>query len=121
MFSSNQIFNISGDFSQLENTIRFAVNFATNENQQIVYQKTSDGKYCIGLAHDKKDDGWKEYDFEFDAKIVSLIIQQFLKNQGFNAFYLKSIPETFSDEYDGIKNPFFGLFLIEGYKNFYSK
>ena len=31
------------------------------------------------------------------------------------------IPETFSDERDGIKNPFYGIVSFETFTNFYSK
>lgn len=31
------------------------------------------------------------------------------------------IPETFSDERDGIKHPFYGIVSFETFTNFYSK
>ena len=36
-------------------------------------------------------------------------------------FLMKNIPETFSDEQDGIKNPFYGIISFEPFTNFYSK
>ena len=34
---------------------------------------------------------------------------------------MKNIPETFSDEKNGIKRPFYGIVSFEPFTNFYSK
>lgn len=48
MFSSNQIFEISGDLSQLADAIKFALRHSGNDNKEIFYQITKDCKYCLG-------------------------------------------------------------------------
>lgn len=134
MFSSNQIFKVSGDFSQLEAALRFALRFNGSNTNNLAYQITKDGKYCIGWYHEKPKDGWNVFPFDFDAEIVSKIIIQHLgKNKTFDdayenldggtedGFLMKDIPSLFSDEYKGIKQPFYGIVSFEYFKNFYAK
>ena len=40
---------------------------------------------------------------------------------GFIVSFTIVIPETFSDEQNGIKNPFYGIVSFETFTNFYSK
>lgn len=134
MFSSNQVCEISGDFNQLEIAIRFALNMYgfPNSPNDVSYQITEDGKYCLGWFCDE-DKGWRRYDFDFDAHIVSEIIIQHLKKQNiedpyeyadgssYKGFLMKAIPSTFSDEFEGIKAPFYGIVSIEPYINYCAK
>ena len=132
MFSSNQIFEISGDLSQLEDAIKFALRHSDNYNKEIFYQITKDGKYCLGW---KETEDWKKFQFDFDIHIVSEIVKQHCK-KWFNkedvlwdcddgstscGFIMRNIPELFSDTYKGIKEPFYGIISIESFTNFYSK
>lgn len=48
MFSSNQEFKISGDFSQLQAALNFAIDYYEMQEKDLVFQTTKDGKYCIG-------------------------------------------------------------------------
>ena len=48
MFSSEQIFEISGEMDQLEKTIKFAIDMHGIGKSGICYQVTEDGKYCLG-------------------------------------------------------------------------
>ena len=134
MFSSNQVFQISGSMEQLEEVLRFALSFSENSHSKIVFQTTDDGKYCIGWKGDSDIKGWQQYQFDFDASIVAKIIVQFLCKQDENesgyeyadgstsqGFIMKNIPNLFSDEYQGIKNPFYGIISFEPYCNFYAK
>lgn len=143
MFSSNQVLEISGSidhidelFSALEFALKFSDNLSSFNNVtkadiKCVYQITSDGRYCIGKAYSKPKDGWVEYPFDFDLSIISQIIKKHLEKQkisgcGFDGgcskgFIMKAIPETMSDNYNGIKNPFYGIVEISPYTCFYSK
>ena len=133
MFSSNQVFEISGDLGQLESAIKFVVDFYGNGNNVIdSFQITKDGQYCLGWGD---NEGWTKFPFDFDVHIVSEIIKQHLKKQSVgresewedydgctdDGFLMKCIPETFSNEEDGIVNPFFGIVSIEPFEAFYSK
>lgn len=135
MFSSNQILEISGEFKQLRRVLDFAIDYYQTQEKDLVFQITEDGKYCIGW---KPDDGptkgWENFQFDYDSEIVSKIIIQFLEKQKHKdspyeyfdgctdkGFLMKNIPETFSDEYEGIKNPFYGIVSFETFTNFYSK
>lgn len=135
MFSSNQEFKISGDFSQLQLALDFAISFDEAQAKQLVFQTTEDGKYCIGWKPNSgPEKGWENFQFDFDTEIVAKIIVQFLSKQKRKecpydyfdggtdcGFLMKVIPETFSDERDGIKNPFYGIVSFETFTNFYSK
>ena len=137
MFSSNQKLEVSGDFSQLQSALRFAIDHYEGNHNHICYQTTDDGKFCIGWGDsDKKQayEGWENFQFDYDAEIVSKIIIQFLNKQKSKdsaykffdgctdkGFIMKVIPETFSDEQDDIKNPFYGIVSFETFTNFYSK
>ena len=129
MFSSNQILEISGEFSQLEDTIRFVMKLYDNP-KTVTYQITDDGKYCLGWNN---KDGWKEYPFDFDAHIISEIVKQHLKKNKKESewdyadgstdagFLMKVIPNVFSSEKDSIKYPFYGIVSIEYFTNYYAK
>lgn len=137
MFSSNQLFTISGRLDQLENAIIFLLNHAglTHESlrdpqRALVYQITEDNKYHLGYTRLPAPDGWKEYIFKYDPHIISLIIQQHIK-------YAQVQPKSIYDYADGstekgflltVKNPDnlkspYGCYLatIEPYKIYYAK
>lgn len=143
MFSSNQVLEVSGClehkgelFSALEFALKLSDNLSSFNNVtkadiKCVYQITEDGRYCIGKAYNKPEDGWNEYPFDFDLSIISQIIAKHLEKQNINrgiwdgcydkGFIMKSIPESMSDEYNGIKNPFYGIIEFSPYTCFYSK
>lgn len=137
MFSSNQKLEISGDFSQLQSALNFAIDYYEGNHNHICYQMTDDGKFCIGWGDSYKKQsykGWENFQFDYDAEIVSKIIIQFLNKQKRkdslyeyfdgctnNGFLMKVIPETCADEENGIKNPFYGIVSFETFTNFYSK
>ena len=130
MFSSEQIFEVSGTMDQLEDAIKFAINMHGIGRSGISYQITKNGKYCLGWGD---AEGWKKYPFDFDAHIVSEIAKQFLEKQDCEdpyddydgstekGFLMKVIPTVFSDEENGVRNPFYGIVSIEPYMNFYAK
>ena len=144
MFSSNQKLCITGDFSQLKCALDFALNYsgdAKNMTQserergcKLLYQISKGGKYCIGWGFQEVPEGWKEYPFDFDVAIVSKIIIQHLSKLDYpkseyewadgstcNGFLMTNIFNSFSDEEDGIKSPFYGIVSFEPYTNFYAK
>lgn len=142
MFSSNQILEVSGDLSHgndLYNALEFALKTSneidcftrTDSPAKCVYQITEDGRYCIGWAYDGVKEGWSEFQFDFDLSIISQIISKYLSKQdverdiwdgGYNkGFIMKVIPESMGSEYDGIKNPFYGIVEFKPYTCFYSK
>lgn len=137
MFSSNQVLEISGSFSELESALDFAINYSGYRSSFMCYQITEDGKFCIGWGNsDKKQPygNWKKFEFDYDSSIVSKIIIQFLEKHKYDenvynwldgsintGFLMKSIPETFSEEENGIKDPFYGIVSFEPFVNYYSK
>lgn len=143
MFSSNQILKVSGclDHSgELYNALEFALKTDGRMNSFIrkerpakcVYQITEDGRYCIGWnCHDKVENGWNEFQFDFDLNIISQIIAKHLSKQeiegdmwdgGYDkGFIMEAIPESMGSEYNGIKEPFYGIVQFRPYTCFYSK
>lgn len=140
MFSSNQVFEISGDMSQLKPALQFALDYSGHAKNmskseiergcKLVYQIAKDGKYCIGWAFKDTKDGWKEYPFDFDVDIVAQIIAQHLgkletPQSGYEwadgssdpGFLMKKV----SCGNDNIRNPFYGIVSFEKYNNFYAK
>lgn len=133
MFSSNQIFEISGSLNHLDeltDALQFALDYADHSGA-LVYQKVNN-IYAIGWSgKNGAPEGWETFDFRPTAEILSLIIQQFLSEQEYPSdnygdgacsmgFLIKNIPETFG-EYKGIKSAFYGIITIEPYLCFYSK
>jgi hypothetical protein len=129
MFSSEQIFEVSGDMDQLEMAIKFAIEMYETGRASVVYQITKDGKYCLGWGN---QEGWNKFPFDFDAHIVSEIVKQHLNKQKYENLYawsdgtsekgfLMKVIHTSAMNEDGIKNPFFGIVSIEPFMNYYAK
>lgn len=133
MFSSNQKLEISGEYNQLKSTLEFALKLDGTDFDDLCYQTTEDGKFCIGwMSGNGLASGWKRFQFDFDLEIVSRIIIQFLSKQkqkdmqGFDGstikgFVMRAIPETFSNLENGIQNPFYGIVSFKTFTCFYSK
>ena len=127
MFSSNQVFEISGEFEQLRDALNFAIDYYEVQEKDLVFQITENGKYCIGWKPDDYSiEGWENFQFDYDSEIVAKIIIQFLQKQKckespYGGFLMKAIPETFSEEENGIKDPFYGIISFEPFVNYYSK
>lgn len=113
MLSSNQVLEISGSMDQLEAAIEFAMTYSGEKEcftrrdspAKCVYQVTDDGRYCIGWnPHARTREGWIEYPFDYDAKIISQIVRQHIEKaeKPFNKF----------GGYDGISAV--GFLLQEG-------
>ena len=91
MFSSNQVLEISGDMRQLEAAVEFAMRYS-GQNEcftrrekpaKCVYQVSDDGRYCIGwaLRDEELPDGWSEYPFDYDPKIIGAVVQQWIEKE----------------------------------------
>ena len=144
MFSSNQIFQISGclDHSdELKSALEYALKasgwlsgFTRHQNPtKCVYQIVND-IYCIGWHNPnyKLEEGWNEFPFDFDLEIISKIITQFLEKQEFpdieywdgsyeNGFIMTNIDEDFNSEEAGIKKPYCAIVMFKPYTCFYAK
>ncbi len=139
MFSSNQVFEISGSMDQLPIALQFALDYSDHARAmtpreiergcKLVYQIAKDGKYCIGWAFKDIKEGWQEYPFDFDVEIVARIIAQYLgkletPNSGYewadggesDGFLMKVISCD-----DNIKNSFYGIVSFEKFNCFYAK
>ena len=95
MFSTNQIFKISGPPSQLKDTLEFALKhsgwqeaFTRNNNPvSMAYQITKNGIYCLGRGRLKNEDethikeGWSEFPFDYNTDAIARIITQWIDTQ----------------------------------------
>jgi len=131
MFSSNQEFIISGELDMLESALKFAMELYEPGGSTLCFQITGDGRFCIGRGCEP---GWSKFQFDFDYHIVAEVIKQHLNKlpkgesiydyadgSVYPGFIMKAISETFADEENGIKNPFWGILSIEPFECFYSK
>ncbi len=116
------------------NAIEFALKTSGNINSftrinnpsKCVYQITEDGRYCIGWAYEGVEDGWTEFQFDFDLRIISQIISKYLSKQDiergiWSGKYSKGFIMKAINECDGIKSPFYGIVEFSPYTCFYSK
>lgn len=141
MFSSNQILEVSGDLGH-ENSIKDALGFAINLSgkeaftretnpAKCVFQTTNDGRFCIGKIWSSPKEGWSEFPFDYDLDIISKIIIQHLEKQKiiytggdgshYKGFLMKTIPNSFAKEENGIINPTYGIVSFEPFTCFYHK
>lgn len=140
MFSSNQVLSISGslaDPDEIKEALKFALkvergHLNKRSEDKIVYQ-IAGNKFCIGWFYDKPEEGWQKFQFDFDADIVSRIIQQFLAKQDWiksgyegadgsleKGFIMKCFSyEEFNN--DEIKNSDYGIVYFEPFTCFYAK
>lgn len=141
MFSSNQIFKISGEMNQLSSALRFALEYSehllTPERRErggiLVYQISSENKFCIGWGYESIPDGWNEFPYDFDVDIVSRMIIQHLENipapaRGYDndgtirkGFLMKKPKEKPGGDLYGIKNVFYCIVTFEPWEIYYSK
>lgn len=144
MFSSNQVFEISGDMKQLETAIEFSMRYSGQEPcftrndkpAKCVYQITDDNRYCIGWAlhGETPPDGWSEYPFDYDPKIISAIVCQWLEkvpkpideHEGFDGahrigFLLQESGGNRWKDLEGIKNGFHCIITLKPFWCFYAK
>lgn len=118
MFSSNQVLEISGSLDQLETAIDFAMAYSGQKEcfarrdrpAKCVYQITEDGRYCIGWNYGGVEDGWTEYPFDYDAKIISQIVRQYVEKA--------EKPVNEFGEYDGLTKVGFLLQAGQGGKTY---
>ena len=116
MFSSNQIFTVSGalDATAIKDSLDFALRLSGNMNVfdkgeqkrgcKLLWQISKQGKYCIGWGYQAVPEGWSEFQFSPDTYIISLIIQQHLSTQVVDrgmwdgsykkGFLMSAIPES---------------------------
>lgn len=142
MFSSNQILEISGSLDQLEAAIDFAVMYSGQKKcftrrdrpAKCVYQITNDGRYCIGWNFGKAKDGWMEYPFDYDAKIISQIVRQYIekadkplnKFKGYDGsssigFLLQQGAGKTDDEWYCVRDPYQCIVNIRPFWCYYAK
>lgn len=144
MFSSNQVLKISGNMNQLEEAIDFVMKYSgeaecftrSNKPAKCVYQTTDDGRYCIGWALGDEEilDGWHEYSFDYDPKIIAAIVKQWIEkspkpideNSGYDGsshigFMLQENYSSRWSEHKHIKNVHRCIIVIEPFWCFYAK
>ena len=133
MFSSNQIFSLSGELNpnQIKNVLDF---LKTMYDQKIKsFQITKDGGFALGWC-DEKEESWTKFQFEYDSETLALIICNHLKSADnpenpwedydgscYDGFRVDVIEETFANENNGVKDPFYGIVKFTKYVKFYSK
>lgn len=139
MFSSNQKFSVSCTEEQLPGVLALALDMRLNHVKKptLTYQLTSDGKFAIGWGGEDK--GWQKFPFDFPSnEMLVSMIKQFisttsplhkahLEDDDFGddstrpGYLLEVIPGNFASEWNGIKNPCYGILYIRSFYCFYHK
>lgn len=132
MFSSNQKLSISGKLKDLQAALEFTLNkYSDRSPIANSFQITENGWYVLGWAKEKKD--YTDYPFKATAEILTTIITAWLKENACenddpywdgsedDGFLLEVVEETFADEEDGVKEPFYAIVKIKPYLCLYSK
>ena len=137
MFSSNQVLSISCPDKHLEQTLRYVLDFADYDPKGKIalgYQFTKDHRICIGLISTIEKSRWKPFmyerpDIDFIAAAIRNYIRQYPAKSDFDGddgavnqgYLFEVIPESFAEEENGVKQPFYGLFSVQPFACFYSK
>ena len=134
MFSSNQIFKISGNIANddLAKALQFTMDYFDIGERNLAYQITEDGDYCLGwyTYEGYPEAGWTAFPFPFTADVNAMIIRDHLKEQildldGFNGetvqegFLIRSIRDLNYEDLDKIENNFYGIVIISPYTLYY--
>ena len=142
MFSSNQIFEISGSLGgsgELEIALKAALELSGREESftrcngpraKMTYQITPSGKYAIGWCwEDTPANGWAILPFDYDLGIVAAIIRKHLEKQtihygGGDGSYSKGFlmhGRDYDEIRDDVQSPFYCLLTVEPFTCFYAK
>lgn len=92
MFSNNQLFNVSCESDGLETVIRAAIGlygedlFTRTDNPvRLAFSKPIPGVYALGTDSMSNTSpapkGWTDYPFDYDPKIVAMIIDKWVSKQ----------------------------------------
>lgn len=142
MFSSNQIFRISGSIGpdgELESAVRAALEISgkdaifrrEKDPAKMVFQITESGKYAVGWCWENTPaEGWTMLPFDYDINILCAIIRKHLEKQRpvsipfdgscEKGFLLCATGDGFYDKED-VTSPFYCIFTVEPYTCFYAK
>ena len=131
MFSSNQIFKVTGDRKEdLIDLLKYIEKLSNSSFQS--YQITPNGTFALGW-YSKKIEGWTPFQFEYSKEALADIIFNHLEKQecenDFEDYdgsthkgYIAECEEVdYGKEVDGIINPFYCIVKFKPYMTFYSK
>ena len=143
MFSSNQEFKVSCTDEQLKDVLNLVFQMK-DSNCDYCYQILEDGTFALGAIYGSNPaKGWLE--FPYKKPSINLLVETIkqcikdnrLKNSEYKKEYneydfycdgstelgylVETIPEIFSNEWQGIKSPFYGIVKIRPFCVFYSK
>lgn len=139
MFSSNQKFSVSCEEKQFPGVLALALDMRLSlvTKPTLTYQLTADGKFAIGWGGEEK--GWQKFPFDFPSnEMLVAMIKQFisttsplhkihLEDEDFGdgsthpGYLVEVIPGNFAPEWNGIKNPCYGILYIRRFNCFYHK
>ena len=155
MLGDNQLFRVTGEPRELEKTSDFAVRLSgwhdafTRSDKRLLpaWQVTRSGLYCLGRGTIPGEmpaepaAGWTNFPFNYDPKIIALIIEQWLGTEdrtanitqsglsGHKGFICRSMPDLADDDanaglvlYSGdIREPSVCIVAFQPYVMHYSK
>lgn len=127
--------------SQVSSALQFALEYSGNlltperkeAGHMLLYQISTENKFCIGWGIDNIKDGWEPFPFEFDIDAVSQMIIQHLvtipaPSRGYDdegivkkGFLMKKPKEKLGGDLYGIRNVFNCIITFEPWEIYYSK
>lgn len=135
MFHSNQKFCISCEEEHLEEIVRLILRMEGDKKRckPLAYQIAGD-RFAVGYYYDEPKPGWTKFMFgeKTGVELILAAIKQFAHDNpsheydggdgSFHPGYLvEVVKQSFADEWEGIKNPWYGIFSVRAYNCYYSK
>lgn len=138
VFSSNQKFCVSCQKEQLRRVIELALWMHDDREggRNLAYQITKDGRFVIGWYHKEPEAGWNRFMFERPGiDLIVEAVKQFTEGHksgwseedgmwdGFykDGYLVEETPNMLSDEYNGVKRPFYAIISVRYFSCLYSK
>ena len=134
MFHSNQQFRVSCTKDQLKDVVQLALNmrFGNTEIPGLAYQIVGD-KFVVGHYFKATEEGWSKFMFDnASLDFIVAAITQFVNDHPSReyeggdgshkpGYIVELVRRGFASEWQGIKNPWYGIFTVRAYNCFYHK
>ena len=142
MFSSNQVFQLSGRLNEeeIKRALEFILKIADHTTDikgkptgcEYVFQLADgSGDFCIGYDYGSHNENWHRFQFGYDVDVVSKVIKNHLSKLYFpttwdgadgsteKGFLATVMSGSYAPEEEGIKDPHYGIVRFAPFTCFY--
>lgn len=135
MFHSNQKFCVSCEEEHLGRIVRLILEMdkVLHPRKCLTYQIAGD-RFAVGYCYDEPKPGWNKFMFgdNTGVDLILAAIKQFTHDNPSHeyeggdgshhpGYLVEVVKRSFADEWQGIKNPLYGIFTVRAYNCYYSK